>query len=86
MSRNRRIALVAFVGLVAASVTHFTNPSSSATALILLASGLVIGEMLVLRLENGTGVPLSYAVVVVIGSVLSPVTGVAKRINAQSSP
>jgi hypothetical protein len=68
MSRNRRIALVAFAGVVAASVTHFTNPQSAATALILLASGLVIGEMLVLRLENGTGVPLSYAVLLVLAA------------------
>src|SRR5207302_1177814 len=30
--------------------------------------GLVIGEMLVLRLENGTGVPLSYAVLLVLAS------------------
>ena len=31
-------------------------------------------------------VPLSYAVVLAIGSVLSPVTGLASRISAQSRP
>jgi len=55
-------------GIAAATVTHFTSASSSATALIFLACGLVIGEMLVLRLENGTGVPLSYAVLLVLAS------------------
>jgi hypothetical protein len=68
VSRGRRIAIVALAGLVAASVAHFVNPSGSATALIFLGSGLVIGEMLVLRLENGTGVPLSYAVLLVLAS------------------
>ena len=68
MSRSRRIAVVVVVGIAAATVTHFTSASSSATALIFLACGLVIGEMLVLRLENGTGVPLSYAVLLVLAS------------------
>jgi hypothetical protein len=68
MSRGRRIAIVAIAGLAAASVAHFADASGSVTALIFLASGLVIGEMLVLRLENGTGVPLSYAVLLVLAS------------------
>src|SRR5437016_6286421 len=54
--------------VLAATLTHFTDASGSAAALVFLACGLVIGEMLVLRLENGTGVPLSYAVLLVLAS------------------
>src|SRR6476660_5802190 len=68
MSRGRRIAIVVLAGLVAASVAHFVNPAGTGTALIILGSALVIGELLVLRLENGTGVPLSYAVLLVLAS------------------
>src|SRR5437870_11179024 len=68
MSRRRRLALVAMASVLAASLTHFTDASGSAAALIFLASGVVIGEMLVLRLENGTAVPLSYAVLLVLAS------------------
>jgi hypothetical protein len=35
---------------------------------VFLATGLVVGELLVLRLENGTAVPLSYAVLIVLAS------------------
>ena len=62
------MALVVIASILAASLTHFTDASGSAAALIFLASGLVLGEMLVLRLENGTAVPLSYAVLLVLAS------------------
>ena len=35
---------------------------------VFLATGLVLGELLVLRLENGTALPLSYAVLLVLAS------------------
>src|SRR5437016_12651878 len=54
--------------VLAATLTHFTDASGSAAALVFLACGLVIGELLVLRLENGTAVPLSYAVLLVLAS------------------
>jgi hypothetical protein len=68
MTRRRRLLFVVIAGLVAASVAHFADRTGTTSALILLASGLVIGELLVLRLENGTAVPLSYAVLLVIAS------------------
>jgi hypothetical protein len=68
MTRRRRLLFVVVAGLVAATVAHFADPTGTTSALILLASGLVIGELLVLRLENGTAVPLSYAMLLVIAS------------------
>ena len=69
MSRGADDCLfVVIAGLVAASVAHFADPAGTTSALVLLASGLVIGELLVLRLENGTAVPLSYAVLLVLAS------------------
>lgn len=71
MSLPRRLTFVVIAGLVAASAAHFVDPSGTSSALVLLASGLVIGELLVLRLENGTAVPLSYAVLLVLASTYS---------------
>jgi hypothetical protein len=68
MNRGRRIALVCALGIVAGIVAHIADPSGSADALTLLAAGLVLGELLALRLEDGGAVPLSYAVLVVLAS------------------
>ena len=68
MSRRRRMAFIAVAGLVAGAVAHLADPWGSSGALVVLASGLVLGELLVLRLENGTAIPLSYAVLIVLAS------------------
>jgi hypothetical protein len=68
MSRRRRIAFVAIAGIVAGTITRVADPTGTSGALVFLATGLVVGELLVLRLENGTAVPLSYAVLVVLAS------------------
>jgi hypothetical protein len=62
------MAFVVISGLVAGTLAHFADPSGSTGALVFLAAGLVLGELLVLRLENGTAVPLSYAVLLVLAS------------------
>jgi hypothetical protein len=68
MSRRRRIAVVVAAGLVAGLIAHLVAPNSSADDLCFLATGLVLGELLVLRLEDGSAVPLSYAVLIVLAS------------------
>ena len=68
MTLRRRIAFVVAAGLAAGILAHFADPSGSTGALVFLAAGLVLGELLVLRLENGTAVPLSYAVLLVLAS------------------
>ena len=68
MTRRRRIVFIAIAGIVAGSVLRIADPSGSSGALMFLATGLVVGELLVLRLENGTAVPLSYALLVVLAS------------------
>src|SRR3954471_4790698 len=68
MSRRRRVVLVSIAGLVAGVVAHFVDPDGSAAALIFLSTGLVLGELLVLRLEDGSAIPLSYAVLMVLAS------------------
>ena len=68
MTRRRQMAFVAAAGLAAGTLAHFADPSGSTGALVFLAAGLVLGELLVLRLENGTAVPLSYAVLLVLAS------------------
>ena len=55
-------------GIVAGAVAHFAAPDGNAGALCFLAAGLVLGELLVLRLEDGNALPLSYALMVVLTS------------------
>jgi len=71
MSLGRRMACVVIAGLIAGTIAHVADPSGSTGALVFLAAGLVLGELLVLRLENGTAVPLSYAVLLVLASTFS---------------
>src|SRR4029079_13397674 len=68
MTLGRRLALVVGAGLVVAAVARIIDPSGSGGARVCLAVGLVIGQLLVVRLENGTAVPLSYAVLLVLAS------------------
>ena len=68
MSQRRQVVFVAVAGLVAGAIARLADPSGSTGALVFLAAGLVLGELLVLRLENGTAVPLSYAVLLVLAS------------------
>src|SRR5579863_3822191 len=68
MNRRRKMMFAVVAGLIAAAIAHLADPSGSTDALVFLASGLVLGELLVLRLENGTAVPLSYAVLLVLAS------------------
>ncbi len=68
MSRRRRVVFVVIAGVIAATVAQIAAPDSGAAALCLLAAGLVLGELLVLRLEDGSAIPLSYAVLIVLAS------------------
>jgi hypothetical protein len=68
VSRRRRLVLVCLAGLVAGGISYFFDDTGNAAALCFLAAGLVIGELLGLRLEDGSTIPLSYAVLVVLAS------------------
>jgi len=63
--------LVCGLGLVAGAVAHLADSAGRADALTFLAAGLVLGELLVLRLEDRGALPLSYAVLVVLASSFS---------------
>jgi hypothetical protein len=71
MSRRRRLILVCVLGLLAGAVAHVIDSGGSADALTFLAAGLVLGELLALRLEDRSALPLSYAVLVVLASSFS---------------
>jgi hypothetical protein len=53
---------------VVAAIAQVADPSGSSATRVFLVVGIVVGELLVLKLENGTGVPLSYAVLIVLAS------------------
>ena len=53
------------------------NPTRPPAGAVLLAAGAVLGELLVLRLDDGTGLPLSYAVLIVLVTCSRPPAAVA---------
>ena len=71
MSLPRRIALVVIAGVVAGAVARSTDATGTTSALVFLTTCVVLGMLLVLRLENGTTLPLSYAVYPVVASSFS---------------
>jgi hypothetical protein len=71
VNRRRRVAFVCGLGLAVGAIAHVVDTGGRADALAFLAAGLVLGELLVLRLEDGGALPLSYAVLVVIASSFS---------------
>ncbi len=68
MNARRSIAIVVLAALAAAWVAHFADPSGNGSGLVLLAAALVMGELLVLRLDDRSGVPLSYSVLIVLAA------------------
>jgi hypothetical protein len=68
VSRRVRAGILAVVGVVAALAVHFLMEGDTADDLALLATGIAMGELLVLRLEDGSAVPLSFAVMIVVAS------------------
>jgi uncharacterized membrane protein YeaQ/YmgE (transglycosylase-associated protein family) len=83
MSRRRRIGLVVIAGLIAGLIAHVVSPDSSAADLCFLATGLVLGELLVLRLEDNSSLPLSYAVLIVLASSFTLPEYVAAVVGAE---
>jgi hypothetical protein len=72
-----RLAWVVVGSLVAAATVHAAQPHSTAGGAVLLAAGAVVGELLVLRLDDRTGLPLSYAVLIVLVACFAPLAAVA---------
>src|SRR5262245_43396436 len=68
MSRGRGIVIVMIAGLIAGLIAQFIDPSGTADEFCLFVAALVIGELLVLRLEDGSAIPLSYAVLILLAS------------------
>ena len=64
----RRCAVVAAIGVVCALAAWLVFPSSSAATLCLLSAGVALGELLVIRSDDRLGLPLSYAIFVVLSS------------------
>ena len=83
MRLRTRIALVVFGSIVAATTVHIAQPHSTAGGAVLLAAGAVLGELLVLRLDDGTGLPLSYSVLIVLVTCFDPLAAVALVVGAE---
>lgn len=83
MRVRTRIAWVVVGSIIAATTVQIAQPHSTTGGAVLLAAGAVLGELLVLRLDDGTGLPLSYAVLLVLVSCFEPAAVVALVIGAE---
>ncbi len=70
--RRGRMMVVTAVGLLGGTIAGIADGHGRSGSLVLLGAGVVLGEMLVLRLGDGTGIPLSYAVLLVLVRSFSP--------------
>ena len=68
MTKNRRAGVLALLGIVAVVVARLAEPDGRVDDLALLGTGIVLGEVLVLRVEDRSAVPLSFAVMLVAAS------------------
>jgi hypothetical protein len=68
MSRRGRAGCIAALGAIAALIAFIFDRHNTSGDLALLATGVVLGELLVLRLEDRSAVPLSFAVMIVLAS------------------
>jgi len=84
VDRRRPLLLVATAGAVAAGIAQAVAPAGHAAALLLLAAGLVAGEVLVLRLEDRSALPLSYAVLIVIAASFGVAEYAAAVVGAEA--
>jgi hypothetical protein len=62
---------------------HIAQPHATSAGAVLLAAGAVLGELLVLRLADGTGLPLSYAVLIVLVTAFEPAAAAALVLGAE---
>ena len=83
MRLRSRIALVVLGSIVAAATVHVAQPHSTAAGAVLLAAGVVLGELLVLRLDDGTGLPLSYSLLIVLVTCFAPLAAATLVVGAE---
>ncbi len=67
-----RLTAVAVAGALASAVAEILDPGGPATALVLLAGAVALGELVVLRPPHRCAVPLAYAFMLVIVRAASP--------------
>jgi hypothetical protein len=68
LSRRGRAGVIAAAGTIAWVLARLISPHGAADDLAVLAAGVVLGELFVLRLEDRSSVPLSFAVMIVLAS------------------
>ena len=83
MSLRARVGGVVAGSIVASITVHVAQPHATTAGAILLAAGVVLGELLVLRLDDGSGLPLSYAMVLVLVTSFPPVSAATLVVGAE---
>jgi len=68
VTRRRKVTLVILLGLLAAGIAQLVRPHADTSVLILFGAGLVLGELLVFVLPDGSSLPLSYSLLLVLAS------------------
>ncbi len=68
MSRRRQVTIVVLLGLLVAGIAQLVRPNSELGVVTLFAAGIALGELLVFVLPDGSSLPLSYSVLLVLAS------------------
>ena len=68
MNRRRQATVVVLAGLVGAGIAELADPGGDVGVLMLFAAGIALGELLVFVLPDGSSLPLSYSVLLVVAS------------------
>src|SRR5262245_17353566 len=71
MSRRGRAGCIIRLSLIAYGIAFLIDRENTSKDLTILAAGIVLGELFVLRLEDRSSVPLSYAVFFVLASAFA---------------
>jgi HD domain len=72
MTTEVRLGIVVALGAIGAAIAQLVDPGGSAVVLVVLAAGIVGGELFVLRPAMRAALPLSYAVILVVLRAGSP--------------
>ncbi len=83
MSIGARIAIVTVLGAVAAVVVEIVAPGGRMTALVVIAGGVAIGELVAMRPRHREPVPLGYAPMLVLIRAFSPLAALVAIVAAE---
>ncbi|MEP6624674.1 MAG: HD domain-containing protein [Acidimicrobiia bacterium] len=79
----KAVILIVALGGIGAAVTEAANPGTGATALVLMAGAVALGELVVMRPPHREPLPLAYAFMLVLMRAASPTAALVAILAAE---